>query len=203
LCSIVVVKLDFLNIGIKMSDTFSTLEMNILLSKGLTTENIESIQNAGIKAKADFTTVGDAQTLSDVSGIELMVAENVMNWALGKSAAATTSATPANIVVDSPDIVKCVHCNEKQPRDYNSGDLCFSCGKQAEPVETCYWCGTTGPGSFCRSCGASHVSIMDFDIALLLKQEGVAKDEISTKIAGMDEATKKSHMSRAAAMRSR
>ena len=186
-----------------MSDTFSTLEMNILESKGLTNENIEAIQKAGIAGKADFVTVGDAQTLSDVSGIEITVAENVMNWALGKSAVTVTPTTPANIVVDSPDIVKCLHCKAKQPRDYNSGDLCFSCVKQAEPVETCYWCGTTGPGSFCRSCGASHVSIVDFDIAILLKQEGVAKDEISVKIAAMDDATKKAHLSRANAMRSR
>jgi len=186
-----------------MSDTFSKLELNILNSKGLSEENIKAIQDAGINAKTDFVTVGDAQTLCDVSGIELAVAENVIGWALGMTASSANSSSTANIVVDSPDIVKCVHCNEKQPRDYNSGDLCFSCGKQAEPVETCYWCGTTGPGSFCRSCGASHVSIMDFDIALLLKQEGVAKDEISQKIAAMDDATKKSHMSRAAAMRSR
>lgn len=190
-----------------MENNFSKLEINILKSKGLSDDNISSIIDAGIACKADFATVGDAKTLSDITAISESEAAEVMIWAgviVKESAAiAAQPAAPANIIVDSPDTVKCFHCDEKQPRDYSSGDLCSACGRQAEPVQTCYWCASSGPGKFCRSCGATHVDIMEFDIALLLKHEGVAKGDIAKRIADMDDADKATHMGRVNAMRAR
>ena len=58
--------------------------------------------------------------------------------------------SPPSTKVESPDAVYCVHCKTKQPKDYKSGDLCVACGKQAEPIMACFWCGATGPGKFCR-----------------------------------------------------
>jgi len=49
-----------------MNNKFSTLGINILGSKGQTGENIEATQTTGITCKSDFTTVGGAQTLSNV-----------------------------------------------------------------------------------------------------------------------------------------
>jgi hypothetical protein len=52
-------------------------------------------------------------------------------------------------------------------------------------VQSCYWCGQSGPGKFCRGCGAEFVPLAEFDLAVLLKREGVAKDEISKRLYGM------------------
>jgi predicted amidophosphoribosyltransferase len=93
-------------------------------------------------------------------------------------------------MVESPDAVYCVHCRTKQPKDYKSGDLCVSCGKQAEPILSCYWCSSSGPGKFCRQCGAEFVATSELDLAIHLKREGLAKDEVPTKLRAMSVADK-------------
>src|SRR5204863_478751 len=83
-------------------------------------------------------------------------------WATG-GAASGGGGGGTGVVVESPDAVYCIHCRVKQPKDYNSGDLCVSCGKQAEPILSCYWCSSSGPGKFCRQCGAEFVATSEFD----------------------------------------
>src|SRR4051812_8854981 len=113
-----------------MSTSFSQLETKILQAKGLSAEQVSLLAELGIAAKTDFATVGDAATLQQlVPGLDAAVAAEVMAWAAG--AASAPSAT-GPIVVESPDVVYCVHCKTKQPKDYSSGDLCTTCGKQAE-----------------------------------------------------------------------
>jgi len=175
--------------------SFSALEMNILKTKGLDNEQVKYLEEQGICCKADFETVGDAATLAAVAGISVEVGDAVMSWATGKTAVAapTGRAVPAdlhNIVVQSHDAVYCAHCEEKQPKDYKVGDLCIKCGKQAEPVNTCHWCHSQGPGKFCRGCGAEFAPVAELDLALLLKREGIAKDEISAKLKLMDDSDK-------------
>jgi len=177
------------------TEGFSALETNILKTKGLDDDQITYLAEQGIRRKADFETVGDAATLAAVAGISVEVADTIMSWATGKAAAATSasasaSAGPQNIVVQSHDAVYCTHCEEKQPKDYKVGDLCIKCGKQAEPVNTCHWCHSQGPGKFCRGCGAEFVPVAELDLALLLKREGIAKDDISTKLKTMDDSEK-------------
>ena len=87
-------------------------------------------------------------------------------------------------------MVYCVYCKTRQPKDYKAGDLCPSCGKQAEPVLSCYWCNASGPGKFCRQCGARFVPTGELPLALLLKREGVSKDEIVVKLENMSDADK-------------
>jgi len=167
---------------------FTQLEINILKSKGLNDQQLQHLITQGIRGKADFSTVGDNLTLAELTGISVEVASAIMNWATGKPAAGSGGApnvTP-NIVIESPDAVYCVHCNAKQPKDYKVGDLCGKCGKQAEPVNTCFWCHSQGPGKFCRDCGAEFVSYAELDLALLLKREGIAKDDIADKLKNMD-----------------
>jgi len=162
---------------------FTLLEQNILIAKGLTAEQLNHLAAAGLNGKADFATVGDAATLCQVlPSIDAGIAAKVMEWALGIPAAA---ADAAKVFVDSADAVYCVHCNARQPKDYNIGELCPSCGKQAEPVQSCHWCSATGPGKFCRGCGAAFVPLAEFDLAVLLKREGVAKEEISARLKAM------------------
>ena len=43
---------------------FSALERNILASKGLSAAQIAALVKAGVQSKADFATVGDADTLA-------------------------------------------------------------------------------------------------------------------------------------------
>ncbi|MBU6952830.1 MULTISPECIES: zinc ribbon domain-containing protein [unclassified Hahella] len=172
---------------------FSKLEQNILKAKGLSEDNIQALVDAGIESKQDFQTVGDAGTLAALSGLEHSVAAEVMAWAVGPQAASTSSSSSTSsasvlnpsVVVESADIVKCAHCQHRQPKDYKSGDLCVSCGRQVERFATCHWCAASGPGNFCRSCGAEFVPVADFEIAVLLKREGVAKDQIAQRVRDM------------------
>lgn len=166
------------------------LFQKILASKGVSEEQIAALTECGVNAKDDFATIGDAKTLMDVAGLEEAVAEELMAWALGQSAAVAPTAAasqPANITIDSADIVYCSHCQTKQPKDYKSGDLCLNCGKQAEPSNTCYWCSSLGPGKFCRACGSEFVPVGEFELAALLKRDGNSKDEIAGKLKAMDQ----------------
>ena len=170
-----------------MAKTFSALEKNILKSKGLTDAQLKKLAKAGINTREDFKTVGDAATLADlVHGITKEVAAAVIAWATGgASGGGAATSSGGNVVVESADAVYCIHCRTKQPKDYNSGDLCVSCGKQAEPILSCYWCSSSGPGKFCRQCGAEFVATSELDLAVHLKREGLSKDEIPPKLRSM------------------
>ena len=171
-----------------MAEPFSTLEKNILKAKGLSDTHIKALGKAGVNSRAGFQLVGDVTTLMElIPKIDEAVARRVMEWA-GVQPAATAVATRA--VIDSSDVVYCVHCGSKQPKDYKSGDLCSTCGKQAEPMLSCHWCSASGPGKFCRSCGAEFVITAEYDLALLLKREGLPKDEISKRLTTMSAAEK-------------
>ncbi len=159
---------------------FSVLEKKILISKGVTEAQVEKMLACGIYGREDFRKVGDAGTLTSLAGLAPETASRVMAWALGLE----------NIVVEAADIVRCVHCGTKQPKDYKSGDLCMSCGKQAEPLMACFWCGSTGPGKFCRRCGAEFVPTGELELAVLLKRDGLPKGEIPEKLRGMGQADK-------------
>jgi hypothetical protein len=172
-----------------MAKTFTALEKNILKSKGLTDAQLKKLAKAGIHTREDFKTVGDAATLADlVAGISKDVAAAVISWATGNAAASSSGG--GSVVVESADAVYCIHCRTKQPKDYNSGDLCVSCGKQAEPILSCYWCSSSGPGKFCRQCGAEFVATSELDLAVHLKREGLSKDEIPKKLRSMSAADK-------------
>ncbi len=159
---------------------FPPLEKNILMSKGVTEVEIERIVKSGIRSREDFKKVGDAGTLAALVKLPHDTAAKVMAWALGIE----------NIVVESGDVVRCVHCGTKQPKDYKSGDLCGACGKQAEPIMACFWCGSTGPGRFCRRCGAEFVPAGELELAILLKREGLPKQDIPDKLRAMSQADK-------------
>lgn len=176
-----------------MAETFSTLEKNILKAKGLSDSQLDSLIASGIGSKQDFQTVGDASTLCQlVSGIDSPTAHAVMNWATGQPAAAAVPATAQapQMIIDTADVIHCVHCGAKQPKDYKSGDLCTSCGKQAEPVFACYWCASAGPGKFCRQCGAEFLPTADLDLGILLKHDGLPKDIIPERLRAMSTAEK-------------
>jgi hypothetical protein len=170
-----------------MPKTLSTLEKNILKAKGLTDPQLKKVAAAGIASRADFATVGDAATLTELTGIPAATAARVMAWATG---AAATGAGGKGLVIESADVVNCVHCGTRQPKDYKSGDLCISCGKQAEPVLACFWCSASSPGKFCRQCGAALVATGELELAVLLKREGLAKDAIPAKLSSMSAAEK-------------
>jgi hypothetical protein len=175
-----------------MAKSFTTLEKNILKSKGLNDAQLKKLAKAGINSREDFKTVGDAATLADlVAGIHKDVAAAVIAWATGGAAGGgAPSSGGGNVVVESADAVYCIHCRTKQPKDYNSGDLCVSCGKQAEPILSCYWCSSSGPGKFCRQCGAEFVATSELDLAVHLKREGLSKDEVPKKLKAMTAAEK-------------
>jgi len=166
---------------------FTLLEKNILLSKGVTEQQIGRLVKAGVSGKGGFKLVGDAGTLAELTGLKAEVAERVMSWALGAPAAAPAKG---GIVVQAGDVVLCVHCGAKQPKDYKSGDQCGACGKQAEPILACFWCGATGPGRFCRQCAAEFVATGELELGILLKREGLPKSEIPEKLRRMDQAEK-------------
>lgn len=171
-----------------MSNELSTLEQTILKAKGLTIEQITALPGIGIGSRADFATVGDAATLAQIlPGISAAVAAEVMAWAVGAPGAspAGTAGRGGRVVLDTSDAVYCVHCQAKQPKDYSSGDLCPNCGKQAEPVESCYWCSASGPGRFCRSCGATFVPTAELELAMLLRRDGLSKDDIPRRLTTM------------------
>jgi len=169
----------------KAKRVFSELERNILKSKGVAQAQIAKLIQKGIRCRNDFVEVGDAATLAEFAGLPLETAEKVMAWARGGA-----TAEAKNIVVESGDIVHCVYCKTKQPVDYKPGDLCVSCGKQAEPVLACFWCSSSGPGKFCRQCGAEFVPTADLPLAILLKREGLPRDEIPAKLQKMSAADK-------------
>jgi len=174
--------------GAPMAKAFSTLEKNILKAKGLSDAQLKALAKAGIAARADFATVGDAATLAQlVPKLSNDVAATVISWALGTS---TPTSGGGSVTIESADAVYCVHCKTKQPKDYKSGDLCVSCGKQAEPILSCYWCSASGPGKFCRQCGAEFVATAELDLAILLKREGLPKDEVPKKLKGMNASEK-------------
>ncbi len=176
-----------------MAKTFSTLEKNILKAKGLKDAQLKALAKAGIGSRADFATVGDAATLSElVSGLSKKDAANIMAWAMGEAGSSSGGKTgiASTIKVESPDATYCIHCKTKQPNDYTSGDLCGACGKQAEPIRACYWCAASGPGAFCRQCGAEFIATAELDLAIHLKREGQSKEEIPKRLKAMSAADK-------------
>lgn len=175
-----------------MSNSFSLLETNILKAKGLSEAQIVALQEAGINSREAFQTVGSSATLLELMPtLDGAVADKVMEWAVGSAAVAKpVIGGGGNVVLDTSDVVYCVHCGAKQPKDYKSGDLCSSCGRQAEPILSCHWCSASGPGKFCRSCGAEFVAPSEYDLALLLKREGLPKDEIAARLKNMPAAEK-------------
>lgn len=177
-----------------MADQLSVLEQNILKAKGLSVEQIAALPSIGIVSRADFATVGDAATLLEVMpGLDAVVAGRVMDWALGRPEAGAAGAQTGGggrVVLDTSDAVYCIHCQSKQPKDYKSGDLCVNCGKQAEPTESCYWCATSGPGKFCRSCGATFVPTAELDLAILLRRDGLPKDDIPKRLSELSKVDK-------------
>ena len=171
-----------------MAETLSVLEKNILKAKGLSENHIKALAKAGVNSRSGFQLVGDVTTLMElIPGLDEAVARRVMDWA---GVAQSVAPVPTRAVIDSSDVVYCVHCGSKQPKDYKSGDLCSTCGKQAEPILSCHWCSASGPGKFCRSCGAEFVNTAEYDLALLLKREGLPKDEISKRLVSMSAAEK-------------
>ncbi|MDR7128822.1 hypothetical protein J2X69_001154 [Algoriphagus sp. 4150] len=169
------------------------LVANILKAKGLSEEQLEKLEEVGIYNREDFEIVSDAATLSEILSLETEVSKKIMEWALGRSltfqspsqSTPTIQESSGPIIVESSDVVKCVHCGTRQPKDYKTGDLCLSCGNQAEPVLNCHWCLSTGPGKFCRSCGSEFVTSSDYEIALLLKREGESKNNIVSMIKSL------------------
>jgi hypothetical protein len=168
-----------------MPKTLSALEKNILKAKGVTDVQLKKLAKAGIGSRADFATVGDAATLSELTGLSAAMAARVMAWATGAKA-----SEGKGFVVESADVVNCVHCGTRQPKDYKSGDLCISCGKQAEPILACFWCSASSPGKYCRQCGAALVATGELELAVLLKREGLSKDAIPPKLASLSAAEK-------------
>ena len=68
--------------------------------------------------------------------------------------------------------------------------MCVECGKLAEPILSCFWCSRSGPGKFCRQCGAEFIPTAELDLAIHLKREGLAKDEIPKRLKAMTPAEK-------------
>ncbi len=186
-----------------MASEFSPLERNILKAKGLSEAQLTYLAEIGIGSRDDFQTVGSMETLLELMpDLEHEVAKKVLEWAILASSVQAAAPSPVltggsdpltyssttyggKVVLDTSDAVFCVHCGTKQPKDYSAGDLCPNCGKQAEPIETCYWCGSSGPGKFCRSCGAVFVSTSELPLALMLRRDGIAKDDIPKKLEAM------------------
>jgi hypothetical protein len=179
-----------------MAAEFSTLERTILKAKGLSDDHLWRLGEIGVAGREDFKTIGDASTLLElIPELDLAVAMRVLEWA-NPAAQASEPATSGvgeiggNMVLNTSDSVFCTHCGFKQPKDYSPGDLCPNCGMQAEPIETCFWCGASGPGKFCRSCGAVFVSTAELSLAVLLRRDGVAKDDIPARLKVMTQGEK-------------
>jgi hypothetical protein len=168
---------------------FSPLERNILSAKGVTSDQVAELERIGIDGKSGFATVGSVATLMELVTLPAEVATTIMAWALG-TPTSTSAPSAGPIVVESADAVYCVHCKAKQPKDYSSGDLCGGCGKQAEPTRACFWCGSNGPGKFCRGCGTAYVPTGELELAAQLKRDGLPKDEAPTRLAAMSTAEK-------------
>ena len=171
-----------------MATEFSLLERTILKAKGLADEQLTALSAMGVQGRSDFEQIGTVVTLLELlPDLDPDVAARVLEWALPAVPAATAGpAAPAaplpTIVVDSSDVIFCANCHHKQPKDYTPGDLCVNCGRQAEPIEQCFWCGASGPGKFCRNCGAHFVRTAELPLALLLRRDGLAKDEIPRRL---------------------
>jgi hypothetical protein len=174
-----------------MPAEFSLLERSILKAKGLNDEHLAALAEVGVLGRADFEAIGTVVTLLELlPALDPDVAARVLEWAVPAAAVAAPVPSGANpaaplppIVVDSSDVVFCANCHAKQPKDYTPGDLCVNCGRQAEPIEQCFWCGASGPGKFCRNCGATFVRTAELPLALLLRRDGLAKDEIPRRLA--------------------
>jgi hypothetical protein len=177
-----------------MATEFTLLERNILKAKGLSEEQLAALGEMGVQSRADFEQIGNVVTLLELlPELDPDVAVRILDWVLPSTSAgiaasgaagnALPAAPPQPIIVESADVVKCTNCGHKQPKDYTPGDLCVNCGRQAEPIEQCFWCGSSGPGRFCRSCGATFVRTSDIALALLLRREGLSKDEIPRRLA--------------------
>jgi hypothetical protein len=178
-----------------LANSFNTLEAKILAAKGLTAEQLDALSTAGVASKEDLKVVGDAATLRElIPGIDAELAERVMGWASGQAAAPAPVSAPmasgGKMLLDTSDVVYCAHCSAKQPKDYKSGDLCIACGRQAEPILSCFWCAASGPGAFCRSCGARFVPPAELDLAMLLKHEGLPKEEVPKRLEAMSQPDK-------------
>jgi len=174
---------------------FSQIEISILKSKGVDDAGLEKLTQLGVQSMNDFQVVKDTKTLQDLTGFEVSVAKNVMQWAVGDSSDTVSTKNNADVginqtVIRTDEGVYCFHCDAKQPKDYQSGDLCTKCGKQAEPTSTCHWCGSMGPGKFCRSCATEFVPVGELELAILLKREGHAKDTIAQQLKDMGDADK-------------
>jgi hypothetical protein len=169
-----------------MATEFSLLERTILKAKGLTDEQLTALGAMGVQGRSDFEQIGTVVTLLELlPDLDSNVAARVLEWALPAAPAAGPAAPAAplpTIVVDSSDVIFCANCHHKQPKDYTPGDLCVNCGRQAEPIEQCFWCGASGPGKFCRNCGAHFVRTAELPLALLLRRDGLAKDEIPRRL---------------------
>ena len=171
-----------------MAPEFSLLERTILKAKGLSEEQLAALGEMGVLHRRDFEQIGNVLTLLEIMpDLDPAVATRVLEWALPAApapvvVAAAPEALPP-IVVDASDAVFCANCHHKQPKDYTPGDLCVNCGRQAEPIEQCFWCGASGPGRFCRNCGAHFVRTADLPLALLLRRDGLSKDEIPRRLA--------------------
>ena len=67
---------------------FTLLEQNVLIAKGLTAEQLNQLAAIGVRAKSDFSTIGDVATLLEVMpALDPAVAAKVMEWAVGAAAA--------------------------------------------------------------------------------------------------------------------
>jgi len=170
-----------------VDNQFSALEKSILTAKGLTAAQLEALGAVGVASRQDLQTVGDAGTLIElVKDIDAATAAKVMDWVTGRASSQPAAPTvTSSVILDSADIVHCCYCSARQPKDYKSGDLCVACGKQAEPVLTCFWCSASGPGKFCRSCGAEFVPTAELELGVLLRQEGLPKEEIARRLRSM------------------
>ena len=84
-----------------MAKSFTTLEKNILKSKGLTDAQLKKLAKAGINTREDFKTVGDSATLAAlVAGITKDVAAAVIAWATG-GAAPAEAPSPYEVVASA------------------------------------------------------------------------------------------------------
>ena len=174
-----------------MATEFTLLERNILKAKGLTEEQLAALGEMGVQSRADFEQIGNVVTLLELlPALDPDVAVRVLDWvfpaasagAAAPVGAALPAAPPQPIIVESADVVKCTNCGHKQPKDYTPGDLCVNCGRQAEPIEQCFWCGSSGPGRFWIQ-PATFVRTSEISLAMLLRREGLSKDEIPRRLA--------------------
>ena len=76
--------------------SFTTLEKNILKTKGLSDAQIGKLAKAGVKSKDDLRTVGDAATLAGlVKGLSAEAAAAVIAWAGGVAASVAGGGGPS------------------------------------------------------------------------------------------------------------